>query len=120
MPMQAITEIYGISNCDTVRKARKWLDAHAIEHQYIDFRKDGLTYEQVSHWADKLGIDILLNRRGTTWRALDEETRNNTDPEALKALVLQNPALIKRPVLQHKKQLSVGFDEDHWLKVFQK
>lgn len=114
-----MTRIYGITNCDTVRKAKKWLDEQQIDYQYVDFRKNGLTLEQVRHWADSLGTDRLLNRRGTTWRSLDETAKQTVDEQQLQQLMLEHPALIKRPVLEHKGHVSVGFNAGQWQNLFE-
>lgn len=112
------TRIYGISNCDTVKKARRWLDEQSIPYQYVDFRKDDLTLEQVQHWAAAVSLEQLLNRRGTTWRKLDESIRNTDDEARLLDLMVEQPALIKRPVLEQGNQVSVGFNADDWQQRF--
>lgn len=106
--------LYGISNCDTVRKARKWLDAHQHEYHFHDFRKDGLTTEHISRWSDSIGMDKLLNKRGTTWRQLPEERKKSIDTQALQALLLEYPALIKRPLLEGNNLCHVGFNESEY------
>lgn len=113
-----MTRIYGISNCDSVRKAKKWLDQQGIAYEFVDFRKDGLTLEQVQRWTDAVGLDNLLNRRGTTWRNLDPSRQQMTDPQQLQQLLLEQPALIKRPVLERDDHTSVGFDADSWKQRF--
>ncbi len=106
--------LYGISNCDTVRKARKWLDAHQVEYHFHDFRKDGLTPEQINCWTDSIGMDKLLNKRGTTWRQLPEERKVGLDTPDLQALLLEYPALIKRPLLEGDTLCHVGFNETEY------
>ncbi|WP_417581684.1 ArsC family reductase [Nitrincola sp.] len=106
--------LYGISNCDTVRKARKWLDAHPVDYRFHDFRKEGLTAEQISRWTDCIGMDKLLNKRGTTWRQLPEERKAGLDIPGLKALLLEYPALIKRPLLEGDNICHVGFNETEY------
>ena len=100
----AIT-LYGISNCDTVRKTRKWAKSEDISITYHDFRKDGLDAALVQKWAGTLGTEVLLNKRGTTWRNLSEDEKAS-DPIGL---MVANPALIKRPVIDADGVLSVGF-----------
>lgn len=106
--------LYGINNCDTVRKARKWLDAHSVDYRFHDFRKDGLTAEQINRWADTIGMDKLLNKRGTTWRQLPEERKEGLDTSGLQALLLEHPALIKRPLLENDRFCHVGFNETEY------
>ncbi len=113
-----MTRIYGISNCDTVRKAKTWLQQEGIDYQFVDFRKDGLTLDQVQRWCDAVGIDNLLNRRGTTWRKLDESVKQITDQQQLQQLLVDHPALIKRPVLERGNHTSVGFNADSWKQIF--
>lgn len=101
--------LYGIKNCDTVKKARKWLDDHGIEYRFHDFRMDGLTKKQLQVWVRELGWEPLLNRRGTTWRKQPDTVRDNIDEASAVALMLQEPAIIKRPVLDLGKERRVGF-----------
>ncbi|KGK43072.1 hypothetical protein LH51_02975 [Nitrincola sp. A-D6] len=106
--------LYGISNCDTVRKARKWLEAHQLDYHFHDFRKDGLTTEQISRWTDGVGMEKLLNKRGTTWRSLPEERRDGLDTQGLQSLLLEYPTLIKRPLLEGDTICHVGFKETEY------
>lgn len=104
--------VYGIPNCDQIRKTRQWLAEHGIDHHFHDYRRDGLDRELLAGWVAAVGHDTLLNRRGTTWRALDEADRQAaTDPGKAIALMLAQPALIKRPVirLDDTGALLVGF-----------
>ncbi len=109
--------LYGISNCDTVRKARKWLSERNVDHQYHDFRKDGLDHETVKNWLDSVGMDVLLNKRGTTWRKLPEEEKTDLSDQRLIQLLVDNPTLIKRPVLITDQQILVGFKEADYLSL---
>jgi Spx/MgsR family transcriptional regulator len=113
-----MTIVYGISNCDTVRKARKWLEANGIDYRFHDFRKDGLSPEQVALWCEALGSDKVLNRRGTTWRQLPAEQRDSLDEAALRALLVEQPTLIKRPLLEHDGSIRVGFSADDYAALF--
>lgn len=106
------TELYGIKNCDTVRKARRWLDEHEVEYRFHDFRADGLQPERLRAWADELGWETLLNRRGTTWRNLPDERKSGIDRELALELMHEQPALIKRPVLDLGTRRQVGFDAE--------
>lgn len=113
-----MTTLYGISNCDTVRKTRKWLETNGIDFRFHDFRKDGLERAQVDRWCDALGIDTVLNKRGTTWRALPQAQRDNLDEAGLRALLVEQPALIKRPVLEQNGEIRVGFKADDYAALF--
>ena len=104
--------VYGISNCDTIKKARKWLEKAGIDYRFHDYRKDGLTLEQLTFWADQLGWEQLLNRRGTTWRKLPEEQKANIDQDSALALMLEHPAMIKRPLVVTADSQILGFSED--------
>ena len=104
--------LYGIPNCDTVRKARKWLEAEAIAHQFHDFKKQGLDAQTVQAWLAHQPLDILLNRRGTSWRNLSDAEKAITDEAQLVALMVANPSLVKRPVCVAGKTVTVGFSED--------
>ena len=105
--------MYGIKNCDTIKKARRWLEAHQIAYQFPDYRADGLDRELLNTFIAELGWEALLNTRGTTWRKLDETVRagiNNADAAA--ALMLEMPAIIKRPLLCAPGQpMLLGFSE---------
>lgn len=103
------TYMYGIKNCDTIKKARKWLDDAGVSFTFHDVRKDGLTPEKLETWIAAVGWETLLNKRGTTWRQLPEDVKNNVDEASAKHIMLENPAIIKRPVLEHNQEIIVGF-----------
>jgi arsenate reductase len=107
-------KLYGIKNCDTVKKARKWLDDNGIAHEFHDFKKDGLTSEKLSQWEKAIGWETLLNKRGTTWRKLPDEVRDNISAQSAHQLMLENTSIIKRPVVERADQVSVGFNADEW------
>ncbi|MCP1726611.1 arsenate reductase [Natronospira proteinivora] len=110
--------LFGINNCDTCRKARRWLDDKGIEYQWHDIRKDGLTAEQLQRWLDGVGSHSLINRRGPSWRKLDpDEQKGLNDGEI--ALFLANPTVIKRPILERNRTISVGFRDSEWQERFQ-
>ena len=113
---KAIT-LYGIANCDTVKRARAWLAAKAIEARFHDFRKDGVPEARLDAWLDALGWETLLNRRGTTWRRLDEAQRAGvTDTASARHVMVAQPSVIKRPVVEWDGgEITVGFDADAWL-----
>ena len=115
MQAQSVT-LYGISNCDTVRRARAWLTQHAVAHRFHDFKKQGLEPARLDAWMQLVGWEKLLNRQGLTWRRLDEATRASVDgPAAARALMLANLAIIKRPVVEWDDALTVGFDAQGWV-----
>lgn len=104
--------VYGIPNCDTVKKARTWLADNGFDFTFHDFRKDGLDGATLEGWIAELGRDVVINRRGTTWRKLTEaEKQVDSDADAV-ALLLANPALIKRPVIDLGDRRLVGFKDD--------
>jgi len=103
--------VYGIPNCDTMKKARQWLQAHELDYQFHDYRKDGVDSTKLQQWIKQVGWELLLNRRGTTWRKLDEKTRDNINEKSAIKVMLENPAIIKRPVLVKGKKILVGFNE---------
>lgn len=109
-----MTTLYGISNCDTIKKARKWLQEQNVDYEFHDFRKDGLDEKLLSAWVKKVGWETLLNKRGTTWRKLDDDSKNNVDESSAIQIMLDNPAIIKRPVLVAGKTVEVGFDPDRY------
>ena len=102
--------LYGIKNCDSVKKARLWLDENNVDYQFHDFRVDGLTAQQIQSFIAKTGWEKLLNKRSTSWRQLDEQQQAGLNAEKAAVLMLDNPTLIKRPVLQLDEQLIIGFN----------
>ncbi|MBU3022608.1 ArsC family reductase [Aestuariibacter sp. A3R04] len=112
------TTLYGISNCDTIKKAKKWLEQRGIEYTFHDYRKDGLSEEWLSQTATRLGWENLLNKRGTTFRQLSEEEKTNLDERKALALLLANPAMIKRPVLIHNSNYHLAFKPAQYEEIF--
>ena len=106
--------LYGIKNCDTVRKARRWLDANDLAYTFHDFRSAGLTQQTIEHWLTHQSWESLLNKRGTTWRQLDDPRKDALDQSTAVALMLENPTLIKRPVLETDNTVMVGFNEESY------
>lgn len=104
--------LYGIPNCDTVKKARRWLDDAGREYRFHDFRKDGLDGDLLQSWIDDLGWEKLLNKAGTTFRKLPDDQKADLDAAKAKALMLEQPAMIKRPVMDANGALSAGFKAD--------
>jgi arsenate reductase len=101
--------LYGIKNCDTVKKARKWLDDNGIAYRFHDFREDGLTMALLQHFAAHLDWSLLLNRSSTSWRQLSDEQKSDLSPDKAIQLMLNTPTLIKRPVLDTGGKLILGF-----------
>jgi len=91
--------MFGIKNCDTIKKARKWLEAEGIEYQFHDYKKDGLSPEILNNWVKDLGWEALVNKRGTTWRKLPEDVKESVDQASAIQIMLDNASIIKRPLL---------------------
>jgi arsenate reductase len=107
--------LYGIPNCDTVKKARTWLADQGHDFDFHDFRKQGLARETVSGWLDQLDWEVLVNRKGMTWRNLPEERRAQVvDKASALDLMLESPSVIKRPVLDNGGRFSVGFSNEQY------
>lgn len=111
-PATPSLRLYGIKNCDTIKKARRWLEEQGIAYQFHDYRADGLSDAHLQRFIDKLGWEPLLNTRGTTWRKLPQEQRDAiTDAQAAKVLMLEQPAIIKRPLLEATNgEMLLGFN----------
>ncbi len=116
MPDAVTVDLYGIVNCEQVKKARRWLEEEGVTHHFHDFKKEPPDAALVTGWLKRVGWDTVVNRRGTTWRSLAETRRPKDDASALVA-VLEQPSLIKRPVLVAKGQLVFGFDSEKYLQL---
>ena len=114
----AKTTLYGIKNCDTVKKARKWLDNAGVSYTFHDFRDDGIERAQVSRWVEALGWETVVNKRSTTWKQLDPAERDSMDETRAIDTILAQPTLIKRPLLDIDGRYSVGFKEAEFKKQF--
>lgn len=110
--------LYGIKNCDTVKKARRWLESQHIEYIFHDFRVDGLDKNMLEDFLKHIDWEALLNKRGTTWRKLPEDQKENLNKTQVVELMLEHPTIIKRPVLCHGTNVFVGFSEDNYKKIF--
>jgi len=110
--------LYGIANCDTIKKARTWLIHRDIEFQFHDYRKQGLDSELLKTWVQDLGWEVLVNRRGTTWRQLTPEVKDTLDTDSAIELMLANPAIIKRPLLVKAGQGYLGFSDQLYSQIF--
>jgi len=109
--------LYGISNCDSTGKARKWLKDHAIDYRFHDYRSDGLDAGLIEHLEAAAGWEALLNRRSASWRRLSESERSNLNREKAMRLMLEHPTLIKRPLLETGSVLLVGFADEQYRSV---
>ncbi|MDM7950111.1 ArsC family reductase [Hydrogenophaga sp.] len=111
-----MTTLYGIPNCDTVKKARAWLTENGVEHHFHDFKKQGVPATDLTRWLAVAGWEKLVNRKGTTWRGLDESTRSAVvDNRSAHALLLAHASVIKRPVVNWSNgDITVGFDAADW------
>ena len=107
--------IYGIKNCDTMKKAFKWLDENGVKYVFHDYKKEGADAGKVAAWIADKGVEIVLNKRGTTFRKLsDAEKADAEDSHKAVTLLVHNPSMIKRPVVEHPGGILVGFKEDEW------
>lgn len=113
-----MTTLYGIKSCDTVRKARRWLDQQAVSYHYHDLRNDGIDAETINHWLTFVPWNNLLNTRSTSYRNLPAEDKQDLDEQRAIALMLAQPTLIKRPVLVMTDQVQVGFKAAEYEELF--
>ncbi len=114
------TILYGIPQCGSIRKAKSWLEENKIAFTFHNFKKEGLEAEKLQQWIDKVGWEILLNKRGTTWRNLEPAQKEDLDQKKAFQLLLENTSMIKRPVLEiaGKSEILVGFDEEKYQEIF--
>ncbi len=108
------TTLYGIPNCDTVKKARDWLAQQGVAYTFHDYKKSGIDRATLAGWVDKLGWEVVLNRAGTTFRKLPEADRGGLDGDKAIGLMLSQPSMIKRPVVEYPGGLLVGFKPAEW------
>ncbi|XOV77861.1 MAG: ArsC family reductase [Aestuariibacter sp.] len=106
--------IYGIKNCDTIKKAKKWLDENSQPYQFHDYRVDGIDKNWLINAVENLGWDLVLNKRGTTYRQLSDEQKQQLESPAGIDLLVTNPAMIKRPILQQDDKMLIGFKVPQW------
>lgn len=110
--------IYGIKNCDTMKKAFRWLEARNIPYRFHDYKKEGIDRACLEKWLDRFDMEELINRRGTTWKKLsDAEKESISDREGALKLIMANLSLIKRPLVETDKESFLGFDEKKWAQV---
>lgn len=112
-----MTTLYGIPNCDTIKKARKWLSDQEIDYEFHDYKKAGITSAALNKWCKQVDWEILLNKRGTTWRKLPDAVKESVNKTRAIKLMVEQPSMIKRPVLVHCDQLLVGFDADSYTEL---
>ncbi|MGD9481571.1 ArsC family reductase [Shinella sp. G-2] len=110
--------IYGIKNCDTMKKARTWLDARGVAYTFHDYKAEGIDEASLVRWVDALGWETVLNRAGTTFRALPEADKQGLDAKKAIALMLAQPSMIKRPILDRNGALTAGFKPDIYETLF--
>ncbi len=113
-----MVKIYGIPNCDTVRKAVKWLEAQSIEHEFIDYRKNQLPKSEIESWDKAIGWEAFLNKRSTAWRPLEQSVKDNIDRNSALELMLEKVTLIKRPVLVKGAEVFLGFKPEQYQEIF--
>jgi arsenate reductase (glutaredoxin) len=116
----AIT-LYGIPNCDTVKKARNWLDRHEIAYAFHDFKKAGISRDLIDGWLDSVDWEVLVNRKGTTWRGLSDQYKASViDAKSATELMSAAPSIVKRPVLAFDDNIHVGFSDELYQRLFKK
>jgi arsenate reductase (glutaredoxin) len=109
--------MFGIRNCDTIKKARTWLDAHHVTYAFHDFKAEGADRARLLKWIEAVGWEVLLNRAGTTFRKLPDAAKAGIDQDKAVALMLEQPAMIKRPVLETPGGVLVGFKPEHYARA---
>ena len=113
-----MTTLYGIRNCDTMKKAWTWLDSRKVAYQFHDYKKMGIDKGVLEAWVKKVGWEVLLNRAGTTFKKLPDADKENVTEKKAIALMLAQPSMIKRPVLEAKGKVTVGFKPDEYKRLF--
>lgn len=111
-------KVYGIKNCDTMKKAFAWLESQGVAYQFVDYKKAGVAAGRLPDWVRLAGWQTLLNTRGLMWKKLSEEQRADVDEAKALALMGEFPSLIKRPVIEYGEKLSVGFDAERFAAIF--
>ena len=110
--------LYGIPNCDTMKKARAWLAEHGVEYEFHDYKKKGIDEATLRAWIEQVGWETLLNRRGMMWRKLPQAVRDGIDEESAAKVMLETPSIIKRPVLEMDGKIHVGFKPGQYETLF--
>lgn len=112
------TVIYGIKNCDTMKKAFAWLKDNGVEYQFHDYKKEGVSAELIDKFIAELGWEALVNKRGTTWRNLPDDVKENIDEASARSIMQEHTSIIKRPVLVHEGRYTLGFKADQYQEFF--
>lgn len=110
--------LYGIKNCDTMKKARTWLDDHGVAYEFHDYKAKGIDRAHLEQWIEACGWETVLNRAGTTFKKLDDAQKADLNAEKAIALMLEQPSMIKRPVLDAKDKITIGFKPDIYEALF--
>jgi arsenate reductase len=113
-----MTTLYGIKNCDTMKKARTWLDDHGVEYTFHDYKASGIDREHLEKWCKALGWETVLNKAGTTFKKLPDADKESLTERKAIALMISQPSMIKRPMLEHAKQMQAGFKPDVYRTLF--
>jgi len=113
-PWAMKTTLYGIKNCDTMKKARSWLESHGIDYEFHDYKAEGIERARLESWLNVAGWETLLNRAGTTFRRLPDDAQANIDERKALRLMLEQPSMIRRPVLERGRTLLVGFSPEKY------
>jgi len=113
-----MTTLYGIPNCDTVKKARTWLADNGVEYAFHDYKKLGIEKKKLAEWIKAVGWETLLNRRGMMWRKVPDDVKASIDEKSAITLMLETPSIIKRPVLEAKGKVTVGFKPETYEQLF--
>lgn len=116
----ATLTLYGIKNCDTVKRARTWLKTNEIEYEFHNYKKDGVNKDVLEKAIEKFGWEVVINQRGTTWRHVPDKIKKNLDADSAMALAIENPSVIKRPLLVQGNEITLGFKEDDYAAIFKK
>ena len=111
--------LFGIPNCDSIKKSKKWLKENNIEFEFHDYKKQGVPEKELRSWIKQVGWEVLLNKRGTTWRKLDDDTKNSVNEKEAIQIMMDNPSIIKRPVLNSNNVITVGFKPEIYKELFQ-
>ncbi|SBS28613.1 Regulatory protein Spx [Marinomonas spartinae] len=114
-----MVDIYGIKNCDTMKKAFHWLDENNIEYTFHDYKKEGVNETQAKQWLEELGWENIINKRGTTWRKLDDKTKDTMNNELALQTIQDQPSIIKRPLLIKNNEIILGFKPSDYQAIFQ-
>lgn len=115
-----MTTIYGIKNCETMKKAFSWLDGHGVAYEFHDYKTAGIDAARLAAWSEQVGWEALLNTKGTTWRKLSPTQQSHVDEAKALKLMEEHPSLIKRPVLENGRSLLVGFVPERYAEALKK